>query len=248
MIKQPVIQVKNLVARYGLTTILDNINFTVYTGEIFMIVGVSGCGKTTLLNHIIGLQEPAEGEIFIDGENLFKATEKEQIEILKKIGVLYQHDALFGSMTLLENVALPLQELTSLPTDAIKTIACNKLEMVELGDFGDYLPAEISGGMQKRVALARAMALDPKILFLDEPSAGLDPIISAGFDKLIVDLSKILGITFVIISHNLLSINRIAQKIILLQKGHIALEGDLETVNSSKDHFVEEFFHPEVNA
>lgn len=245
MEKRSIIEVKNLVAGYDGKIILENINFSVYAGEILMIVGGSGCGKTTLLNHLIGLQEPTKGEVLIDGKNLFKADEKEKIEILTEIGVLYQHDALFGSMTLLENICLPLEELTVLPDDAIKFIAHNKLKMVELGDFGDYIPAEVSGGMQKRAAIARAMALDPKILFLDEHSAGLDPIISAELDQLIVGLSKILGITFVIITHDLLSINRIAERIILLQNKHIVAEGSVQELNQSEEPLVKAFFHQE---
>jgi phospholipid/cholesterol/gamma-HCH transport system ATP-binding protein len=164
------------------------------------------------------------------------------LAVLRKIGVLYQSGALFGSMTLLQNVCFPLEELTELPTDAINAIACNKLKMVGLGDFGDYMPAQVSGGMQKRAALARAMALDPKILFLDEPSAGLDPVIASELDKLILELSKTLGITFVIISHDLASIFNIGQRVILLHQGRIMATGAPHQLQKNENPVVKNFF------
>lgn len=238
----PIIKVHNLEARYGSKVILENIEFEVYPGEIFMIVGGSGSGKTTLLNNMIGLLKPFTGDVFIDDQNVYQSTETQRLKMLRKIGVLYQGGALFGSMNLLQNVSLPLEELTQLSPDAISEIAHNKLKMVGLGDFGHYLPAEVSGGMQRRAAIARAMALDPKILFLDEPSSGLDPITSSELDKLVVNLAHILGITFVIVSHDLSSIYKIAERVILLNKGKIIAEGKPQELGNSSHPFVKSFF------
>jgi phospholipid/cholesterol/gamma-HCH transport system ATP-binding protein len=238
----PIIKVQQLKVQYDSRVILEDVQFDVYPGEIFMVVGGSGSGKTTLLNHMIGLLQPFSGNILIDGQSINHATELQRLEILRKIGVLYQSGALFGSMSLLKNVSLPLEELTRLPPDAITEIARNKLKMVGLGDFVHYLPAEASGGMQKRAAIARAMALDPKILFLDEPSSGLDPITSSELDKLVVNLSEILGITFVIVSHTLSSIYKIARRIILLDKGKIIAEGQPQELCNSSNPLVKSFF------
>jgi phospholipid/cholesterol/gamma-HCH transport system ATP-binding protein len=184
--EQPVIRVQHLVARYGERTILNDINCDVQRGEVFVIVGGSGCGKTTLLRHMIGLQMPASGRVFIDGEDVTRANEDDLQRIQRKLGVTFQAGALFGSLTLGENVALPLQEYTTLPDDMIELLVRIKLSMVSLSGFEDLLISELSGGMKKRAALARAMALDPGILFFDEPSAGLDPVTSAELDELIV--------------------------------------------------------------
>ncbi|EKE01524.1 MAG: hypothetical protein ACD_21C00107G0002 [uncultured bacterium] len=238
----PIIEVQNLKVQYDSRIILENINFKIHPGEIFMIVGGSGCGKTTLLNHMIGLLEPSAGNIIIDGQNINHATESQLLGVLRKIGVLYQSGALFGSMTLLENIRLPLEELTQLPPAAITEIVHNKLKMVGLDGFGDYMPAQVSGGMQKRAAIARAMALDPKILFLDEPTSGLDPISSSELDEVIVKLSQILGITFVIVSHDLSSIYKIAQRVILLHEGQIIAMGNPEELGKSSDPLVKRFF------
>lgn len=241
-VSTPIIEVRNLVTRYEDRIILNDISFTVKPGEIFMIVGGSGCGKTTLLNHLIGLIQPFSGNIIIDGERVEYATEVQKAIYLRKIGVLYQSGALFGSMNLLENVCLPFEELTALSPELIKLIALNKLKMVGLGEFGDYMPAEASGGMQKRAAIARAMALDPKILFLDEPSSGLDPIITAEIDQLIVNLAQTLGITFVIVSHTLASIYRIGMRAILLQDGKILAAGAPQDLRQHENNFVRKFF------
>lgn len=238
----PLIEINNLVARYEKQVVLDNVSFNIYPGEIFMIIGGSGCGKTTLLNHMIGLPRPVAGDVLIDGQNIHRATERERLAILKKIGVLYQNGALFGSMTLLQNVALPLEELTELSPEAILEMARSKLSMVGLGKFFDYMPAEISGGMQKRAAIARAMALDPKILFLDEPTSGLDPISSSEIDQLVVNLSKILGVTFVIVSHDIASICKIAGRVILLDNGKVVAEGKPKELLKSSQPLVIRFF------
>jgi phospholipid/cholesterol/gamma-HCH transport system ATP-binding protein len=242
----PIIQVKNLTVKYETRTILDNISFDVNPGEVFVIIGGSGSGKTTLLNHMIGLQDPAAGDVYINDKNLTKAYGKEQIKILRNIGVMYQSGALFGSLNLLENVAFPLEEFTDLPPDAITTIAKNKLQLVGLSQFAHFMPAEISGGMQKRAAIARAMALDPKILFLDEPSSGLDPVISAQLDNLILNLAKTLGITFIVVSHELASIFTIAERVIMLHNSKIIAEGDPRLLKSTTDPIVHKFFNREA--
>lgn len=243
----PIIQVKNLTAQYGDKIIIDKISFEVNPGEIFVVIGPSGCGKTTLMNHMIGLQTPSTGEVFIDGNNIITATEQELIYILNKIGVTYQSGALFGSMNLIENVRLPLEEFTNLSEEAMDIIAHDKLALVGLADYFDYMPAKVSGGMQKRAAIARAMALDPKILFFDEPSAGLDPVTSAQIDQLILELAETLGSTFFIVSHELPSIFTIADRVIMLHNGRIIAAGKPETLRDSCDNvLIKQFFNREA--
>lgn len=242
-----IIKVTNLSAWYQEYHVLDNIDFEVYPGEIFIIAGGSGSGKTTLLRCLIGLHNEASGKIMIDGDDLITASENTRIKILQKIGVAFQSTALFGSMTLIENVMFPLEELTSLPSDANMAIATTKLEMVGLGDFLNYYPAELSGGMQKRAAIARAMILEPKIIFLDEPSSGLDPVTSIQIDNLIKTLSQALKITFVIVSHDLPSIYNIGQRLIMLHDKKIiatGIPGELQ--KSSTNTLVNNFFNRQV--
>jgi phospholipid/cholesterol/gamma-HCH transport system ATP-binding protein len=240
------IDVRNVTCRYGEDTILRDISFKVYRGEIFVILGGSGCGKSTLLKHIIGLYAPAEGDILIQGRSIVKASSRERLEIQKSFGVLYQSGALFGSMTLAENIALPLQEYTKLSPEAINLMVRLKLKLVRLTGFENHIPSEISGGMKKRAGLARAMALDPQILFFDEPSAGLDPITSAEMDDLILQINESLGTTMVIVTHELPSIFKIAKRIIMLDKATqgIVAEGDPhELKDSSEDPLVRDFFN-----
>src|SRR5678815_266774 len=211
-----IIRVEHVDAGYETVQILNDVNFVVRRGEVFGILGGSGCGKSTLMKHMIGLNPPLAGHVYINGEDIVTADEQALERIQRRFGVMYQSGALFGSMTLLENVRLPLEVYTDLPDDAIDLIARMKLELVGLEGFTGHMPAELSGGMQKRAGIARAMALDPSILFMDEPSAGLDPVTSAELDQLIVSLARGLGITFVVVTHELQSIYAIADRCIML--------------------------------
>ncbi|HEV8500375.1 MAG TPA: ATP-binding cassette domain-containing protein [Casimicrobiaceae bacterium] len=248
---EPIIVVDDLAVGYDDRAILEHVSFSVARGEVFVILGGSGSGKSTLLKHMIGLYPPLAGRVLIDGRDLTAADGDARRDILKGIGVMYQSGALFGSMTLAENVRLPIEEYTSLPAAAVDLVARMKLELVGLDQFTGHLPAEISGGMQKRAAIARAMALDPPILFLDEPSAGLDPITSAELDALILRLRRALGMTFVIVTHELPSIYAIADRVIMLDKRTrgVTAEGDPRTLrDTSDDPWVRQFFRREAEA
>ena len=212
----PHIIVKNLTMAYGSFVLMRDINFTVRHGDIFIIMGGSGCGKSTLLRHMIGLKEPAAGEIIYGDVNFTRADPETRELMLRKFGILYQSGALWSSMTLSQNVGLPLGEFTDLTPSQIREIAALKLALVGLNGFEDFYPSEISGGMQKRAGLARAMALDPEILFFDEPSAGLDPISSSLLDELILELRNSLGSTIVIVTHELASIFAIGNNSVFL--------------------------------
>lgn len=234
----PHIHVKNLTMKYGDFTVQEKIDFTVNRGEIFIIMGGSGCGKSTLLRHMIGLKTPFQGRIFYGGKSYYDASGQEQEELLKRFGILYQSGALFSSMTLFENVALPLEKYTRLSHHQIKDLVSFKLSLVGLSGFEDYYPSEISGGMKKRAGLARAIALDPDILFFDEPSAGLDPVSAKHLDDLIIEMSESLGATIVVVTHELASIFAIADNSIFLdgiEKTMIATGNPKEMLKSSND-------------
>lgn len=241
-----IVRVRGLTVGYAGQAVLRDIGFDVRRGEIFMILGGSGSGKSTLLKNMIGLYPAMAGEVLIGGEDIVRARGADRERILRKFGVMYQGGALFGSMSLENNVALPLEEWTRLPADARALLARLKLQQVGLGEFANYLPSEISGGMQKRAAVARAMALDPALLFLDEPSSGLDPVTSAELDDLIRSLSRNLGITFVIASHELSGILAIGDRVIMLDGGSIVAEGDPRGLRDrTTNDYVRAFFRQE---
>lgn len=218
MSDKEIVRVENLVVQYGEDRILDNISFSIREQEIFIIVGGSGSGKTSLMRHMIGLERPAAGRVRIGKTDIGGASETQSFEVLRRIGVLFQSSALIGSMTVAENVALPITEFSNLNTKAVSAIVQIKLSLVGLECYGDHLPSEISGGMKKRAGLARALALNPDILFLDEPTAGLDPVTAAEIDALILHINQTLGTTIVIVTHDLDSIFTLGRRAIMLDK------------------------------
>jgi phospholipid/cholesterol/gamma-HCH transport system ATP-binding protein len=241
---KPHITVKNLTMAYGSFVLMRDINFTVRHGDIFVIMGGSGCGKSTLLRHLIGLKEPATGEIIYGDVNFTRSDEQTRELMLRRFGILYQGGALWSSMTLAQNVGLPLGEFTDLTPSQIREIAALKLALVGLSGFEDFYPSEISGGMQKRAGLARAMALDPEILFFDEPSAGLDPISSSLLDDLIRELRDSLGATVVVVTHELASIFAIGNNCVFLDadsRVQIATGNPKDLLANSADPRVRKF-------
>ncbi|HEY6767293.1 MAG TPA: ABC transporter ATP-binding protein [Candidatus Sulfotelmatobacter sp.] len=248
---EPVISLRNLRVSYGEREILHGINFDVVRGETLVILGGSGSGKSTLLRTLVGLEKPSAGEIWIKGRDLAKTSTAEMDEIRTKIGMSFQGGALFGSMTVGENVALPLREHTRLEDSTIEIILRLKLQQVGLEGFEYYTPAQLSGGMKKRAAVARALAMDPEILFFDEPSAGLDPIIAAGIDELILELKRAFHMTIIVVTHELASAFLIADRMLLIDKGNIVAVGTTEEMRSSTQPRVRQFLdripEPEVS-
>src|ERR1700722_4453000 len=248
---EPVLSLRNLHVSYGEREILHGVSFDVVRGETLVILGGSGSGKSTLLRTLVGLEKPSAGEIWIKGRDLAKISAEEMDEIRRKIGMSFQGGALFGSMTVGENVALPLREHTRLEDSTIEIILRLKLRQVGLEGFEYYTPAQLSGGMKKRAAVARALAMDPEILFFDEPSAGLDPIIAAGIDQLILELKRAFRMTIIVVTHELASAFLIADRMLLIDKGKIVALGTTEEMRSSTQPRVRQFLdriaEPEVS-
>jgi len=244
---EPLISIRNLQTHYGARQILKNINLDIYRGETMVILGRSGCGKSTLLRHIIGLAKPSSGEIIIKGNDIAKMSEEEMMPVLRKIGMLFQGAALFNSMTVGENVAMPLREHTKLEASTVKIMMRMKLESVGLGGFDDFMPAQLSGGMKKRAGLARAIAMDPEILFCDEPSAGLDPVVAVGIDQLIIKLNQALKMTIVVVTHELSSVFLIADRIAMLHNGSVLAIGTPEELRANTDPIVQQFLNREAD-
>ncbi len=241
----PIVEIRNLTAQYNDEVILDDVSIDVYPNEITVILGRSGCGKTTLLKNIIRLYEPTAGAVNIFGQDITRMDEKEFNRVLRKIGVLFQNGALLNSLTVAENVAIPLEQHTNLPPVLIRRLVREKLHLVELDHALHLLPSQLSGGMRKRAALARAIALDPAILFGDEPTAGLDPVTAAGLDRLLLKLRDILGMTLVIVTHELESIHRIADRVVFMEAGKVLFQGKLQAAKQSPITAIQRFFHPQ---
>jgi phospholipid/cholesterol/gamma-HCH transport system ATP-binding protein len=239
---EPLIQVRDLVAHYGERLVLNEVSLEVPKGEIFVVIGGSGCGKTTLLKHMTGLLKPTSGNVLYSGTDITTMDEDQLSDVQRHIGIAFQSGALFNSLTVGENVALPMREYTDMKEDLIQAMVLLKLRLVGLSSAKDLLPAELSGGMKKRAGLARAVALDPPIVYFDEPSAGLDPIMASGLDDLILDLKKLLGITFIIVTHELESIKKIADHVLMLDGGKAVFTGTVEEAMHSRNERVRQFF------
>ncbi len=248
---EAMISLRNLRVSYGEREILHGIGFDVMRGETLVILGGSGSGKSTLLRTLVGLERPSSGEIWLKGKNIAAISSDEMDEIRKRIGMSFQGGALFGSMTVGENVALPLREHTKLEDSTIEIILRLKLDQVGLSGYENYMPSQLSGGMKKRAAVARALAMDPEILFFDEPSAGLDPIIAAGVDQLILELKQAFHMTIIVVTHELASAFLIADRMVLIDKGNVVAIGTSEEMQSSTHPRVRQFLdriaEPEVS-
>jgi len=237
-----IFEVRGLVAEYGETRVLDGVSLQVFEGEVFVIIGASGSGKTTLLKHMCGLLQPAAGEILYNGVDIAHMDEEQLARMLRKMGIAFQSSGLINSMTVGNNIALPLREYGEIDEALIEAIVRMKLSLVGLSAAENLMPEELSGGMRKRAGLARAIALEPPVVFFDEPSAGLDPITAAGVDELVLDLRKLLGITFVIVTHELDSIKLVADRIIMLDRGNVIFTGTVQDAEQSGNARVRQFF------
>jgi len=236
-----IIEVDDLVAAFGDRTILDHVGFEVRRGEIFVILGGSGSGKTTLIKNLVGLLRPRSGSILINGVDFTAVSEDGRIAVRRKMGMCFQGSALFNSMTVGENVALPLREHTNLEDSTIEIMTKIKLELVGLGGFEDFMPSQLSGGMKKRAGIARAMAMDPEIIFYDEPSAGLDPIVAAGIDELIREMQRTFNLTSIVVTHEMESVKLIADTVCVLHGGRIVGIGTLDEISRSDDPYIRQF-------
>ncbi len=238
---EPIVRVRDLVVCYGERRVLDGVSFDIYRGETFVILGGSGCGKSTLLRNLVGLMRPHSGKIFINGQDFTAMNDEERTQVRKRLGMCFQGSALFGSMSVGDNVALPLREHTPLEESTIEIMTKIKLELVGLSGFDNFMPAELSGGMKKRAGLARAMAMDPEIIFYDEPSAGLDPIVAAGLDALIRKMQSTFNLTSVVVTHEMASVNLIADRVCFLKNGRVVALGKPDEIRGSTNPFVEQF-------
>jgi phospholipid/cholesterol/gamma-HCH transport system ATP-binding protein len=241
----PIVEVTDLFRQFGSRTVIDNLSFTIHRGETLVIMGGSGCGKSTLLRHIIGVMKPTAGSVKIFGREITAMNDREIADIRRRFGMLFQSGALLASLTVGENVALPLLQHTDMSADEIEEVVTRKLQMVGLNGFNNLKPSEISGGMRKRVGLARALALDPELLFSDEPTSGLDPIMTAVVDKLTLELTKDAGMTAVVVTHDMTSAFRIATRMIMLGRGRILAQGTPDEIRTHPDPEVQQFINGE---
>jgi phospholipid/cholesterol/gamma-HCH transport system ATP-binding protein len=241
------IEIQGLNSHYKSRQVLFDVRLTIPHNRITAIMGVSGCGKTTLLRHLIGLKPSRVGEIMVEGEDLGRFSEESLRKYRRRIGVLFQNGALFNSMSVLENIAVPLRVHSRLPSETVRIIALMKLSMVGLADFSGYMPSQLSGGMRKRAGLARALAMDPEILFVDEPSSGLDPITAAGLDDLILALRGTIGTTIVVITHELESAFKIGDQIIVMDQGRVMISGTPEEIHGSENPRVMQFLRRQAD-
>jgi phospholipid/cholesterol/gamma-HCH transport system ATP-binding protein len=243
----PALEVRNLTRRFGNRTILDHVSFKVRRGETLVIMGGSGCGKSTLLRHLVGLMKPDEGEILILGQEISQMNDEQLNLVRTKMGLLFQSGALFNSLTVGENIAMPILESSYVNPAIADLVVKMKLELVGLTGFENLKPAQLSGGMKKRVGLARALSTDPQLLFCDEPTAGLDPVMTAVIDTLVSDLTEKLGITAVVVTHDMTSAFRIASRMIMLYQGRIIAEGTPEEIRNNPDPILKQFINGEAD-
>lgn len=241
------IDIRGLQSHYKGRQVLFDVSFGVPRNGVTVIMGMSGCGKTTLLRHLIGLKPTGEEQVFIDGRDMGRFTEDQLQAYRGRIGVLFQSGALFNSLTVAQNIAVPLKVHTRLPDEIIRIMALIKLNLVGLAEFGDFMPAQLSGGMRKRAGLARALAMDPEILFVDEPSSGLDPITAAGLDRLLTELKETLGMTIVVVTHELESAFGIGDRIVVMDAGRVLEVGHKDHVKTSDNERVKQFLRREAD-
>jgi phospholipid/cholesterol/gamma-HCH transport system ATP-binding protein len=244
---KPIITVEHLFAQYGDNHVLKDVNLEVKTGEILVVMGGSGSGKSTLLNHMLGLKTPTSGTIMIDGVNIFTAKHKPLRNLRKKMGVAFQGGALLSSLTVADNVRLPLEHNTALDTQTIDIMVRMKLELMNMAGTGHMMPSELSGGMLKRAGLARAVIMDPKLLFFDEPSAGLDPTTAVELDELILTLRDAMNMTIVVVTHELESVFKIADRVVVLFGGEVVANGTVDEIKNSPDERIQNMINRQPN-